>query len=77
LCVAAPTTRTAVQSSGGSTSGADCTGVFALDFNARIQSGVDPALSLGAEVYCQYWSRDPQSPSTTSLTNALRFLVQP
>jgi hypothetical protein len=77
LCVAAPTTRTAVQSSGGSTSGADCTGTFALDFNTRIQSGVDPALSLGAEVYCQYWSRDPQSPSTTSLTNALRFLVQP
>lgn len=77
LCVAAPTTRTPVQSSGGSTSGADCTGTFALDFNARIQSGVDAALSLGAEVYCQYWSRDPQSPSTTSLTNALRFLVQP
>jgi len=77
LCVAAPTTRTPVQSSGGSTSGSDCTGTFSLDFNARIQSGVDAALSLGAEVYCQYWSRDPQSPSTTSLTNALRFLVQP
>jgi hypothetical protein len=72
-----PTVRTPVQGSGGSASGDDCSGYFSYDFNARIQSGVDPLLVPGAEVFCQYWSRDPWSASTTSLSNALRFLVQP
>jgi hypothetical protein len=31
----------------------------------------------GAEVFCQYWYRDPASPSGTGLTNALRVLVNP
>lgn len=77
LCVKPPTLRSAVQNSGGSTSGSDCTGVLTLDFNQRIQGGVDPALVLGQEVFCQYWSRDPGSASTTSLSNALRFLINP
>lgn len=76
-CVANPTVRTAVQNSGGSASGSDCTGVFSHDFNALIQSSVDPTLTVGAEVFSQYWSRDPASPSTTSLSNALRFVVNP
>lgn len=77
-CVKAPVLRTAVQGSGGTPSGTtDCSGAYAFDFNARIQSGVDPTLVVGAEVFCQYWSRDPQSPSSTSLSNALRFLVNP
>jgi hypothetical protein len=76
-CVADPVQRTALQSSGGSASGADCTGTFGLDFNARIQSGVDPSLVVGAELYAQYWSRDPQSASHTSLSNALSFLIHP
>jgi hypothetical protein len=77
LCVDTPLVRTLVQSSGGSTSGNDCSGAFAFDFNARIQSGTDPALVAGAEVFAQYWSRDPASPSTTSLSNALRFVINP
>jgi hypothetical protein len=77
LCVAPPTQRTLIQSSGGSASGNDCTGEFHYDFNARIQSGVDPALNAGQEVFAQYWSRDPASPSTTSLSNALWFVVNP
>ncbi len=76
-CVANPTIRTPPQSSGGSSSGSNCTGVYGLDFNAWLQSGADPALSPGAEVFAQYWSRDPQSPSHTSLSNALRFVVGP
>jgi hypothetical protein len=76
-CVADPVQRTAAQNSGGSASGADCTGTYGLDFNARIQSGVDPSLVVGAELYAQYWSRDPQSASHTSLSNALSFLIHP
>jgi len=76
-CVASPSKRTAVQQSGGSTAGTDCTGVYDLDFNARIASGVDPSLVAGSEVFAQYWSRDPQSPSHTSLSNALRFVINP
>jgi hypothetical protein len=76
-CVKSPTIRTAVQSSGGSASGNDCSGTLAVDFNAWIQSGVDPQLVVGEEVFCQYWSRDPASASTTSLSDALVFLVNP
>lgn len=77
LCVHAPTLRTTIQNSAGSAGGNDCTGTLSLDFNARIQSGVDPMLDPGQEVFCQYWSRDPASASTTSLSDGLRFLVNP
>jgi hypothetical protein len=77
LCALPPTFRTPVQSSGGSASGSDCTGTYSLDFNARIASGIDSSLVAGAEVFAQYWSRDPQSASTTSLSNALRFVINP
>jgi hypothetical protein len=77
LCVASPTVRTPVQSSGGSASGTDCSGAFTFDFNAYLQAGGHGQLVTGKEVFCQYWSRDPQSPSTTSLSNALAFLVNP
>jgi hypothetical protein len=77
LCAASPTRRTPVQGSGGSASGADCTGTYSLDFNARIHSGVDGALVAGAEIYAQYWARDPVSASTSSLSNAVRFVINP
>ena len=77
LCANPPTQRTPVQSSGGSASGSDCSGAFSFDFNAQIQGGIDATLTAGSEVFAQYWSRDPVSASTTSLSNALRFLVQP
>lgn len=77
LCVKAPLRRTSSQNSGGSTSGSDCSGTYSVDFNARIQSGVDPTLVVGAETFAQYWSRDPASPSLTGLSNALRFLINP
>jgi hypothetical protein len=78
LCVASPLRRTLVQLSGGAALPAlNCSGAFALDFNARIQTGIDPALVPGAEVFAQYWSRDPAAPSTTNLTDALAFFVRP
>jgi hypothetical protein len=76
-CVASPSIRTGIQSSGGSASGDDCTGSYAYDFTPRIQGFVDPQLVPGAEIFVQYWSRDPQSPSTTNLTAGLRFTICP
>jgi hypothetical protein len=77
LCIATPFVRTNAMNSGGSPSGSDCTGAYAFDFNAHIQSGVDPALVVGAEVFAQYRARDPQASSSSSLSNGLRFLVNP
>ena len=77
MCVTSPRARTPVQNSGGSPTGADCSGVFSFDMRARIASGIDAGLVPGAEVYAQYWSRDPQSPGTTNLTDAVRLTVCP
>lgn len=77
LCVKLPITRTAVQSSGGSPSGSDCSGAYDYDFEALITSGSDASLIAGAKVYAQYWSRDPASVSTTSLSNAVWFVICP
>ncbi len=77
LCVATPTVRTPPQNSGGAASGSSCSGVYSMNFNAWVAGGFDPALGAGAEVFAQYWSRDPASPSKTSLSNALRFVINP
>ena len=74
LCVMAPVTRTPGQNSGGA--GA-CTGNFDIDFNAYIASGADPSLVGGTDVWAQYWSRDPASPSTTNLTDGVNFTLWP
>ncbi|MCK6446420.1 MAG: FG-GAP repeat protein [Planctomycetes bacterium] len=75
LCVQAPIKRTSVQTSTGS--GSNCLGTYTYDVNALIQSGADPVLVAGFDMYCQYWTRDQASPSTTGLTNALRARIQP
>lgn len=78
LCVATPLKRTAAQSSGGSPAGNDCTGVYTVDFKARMLSGVDPQLQIvGQQVNGQFWSRDPADPFTTGLTNAVSFKICP
>ncbi len=77
LCVKPPLRRSPVLAAGGSSSGADCSGAFTYDLGARIQAGVDPLLAPGAELFLQFWARDPQAASTTSLSNALRLLVAP
>ena len=78
LCVQPPIKRTPPQSSGGNPPPPDCSGTYHYDMNARIQSGVDPALQvLGVKVYAQYWSRDPQDPHTTNLSDALEFEICP
>lgn len=73
LCVAQPVRRTVVQSSGGSVTGNDCSGTHAYGFTTAEFNAA--ALLPGDIVFCQWWMRDPASPSTTSLSNALRFSV--
>ncbi|MCC7015059.1 MAG: hypothetical protein IT454_21020 [Planctomycetes bacterium] len=77
LCVQPPTQRLPATNSGGNASGSSCTGSYAYDFNAHIDSGLDPALVAGADAYCQFWMRDPASASTTGLSNGLRVHIQP
>jgi hypothetical protein len=77
FCVAPPVRRTSVQSSAGSAAGNDCSGSFAFDFNAHIQSGVDPALSAGERVFAQHWSRDPGANPHFGWTDAIEFRIAP
>ena len=77
LCVAPPVRRTPAQSSGGNPPPEDCSGSFALDFNAVIQAGSDPGLVPGAQVFGQYWYRDPASPSGTGLSDSISFSICP
>jgi hypothetical protein len=74
LCVGSPVRRTPAQVSGGTPTGTNCTGTYSFDFNAYIASGVDPLIgTVGQAVFAQWWTRDPQDPFTTGLTNAVQF----
>jgi hypothetical protein len=77
LCVKAPTLRTPLQNSAGNAPPDDCSGSYSFDFDAHIQSGVDPRLQLGRTVFAQYWYRDPADANTTGLTDGLRFVIGP
>ena len=79
ICVAPPLKRTPTITSGGSTGTQDCSGVLAMDFNARIQSGVDAGLVPGATISARWYYRDPHDPAgfSTGLSNALRFAICP
>jgi hypothetical protein len=72
-CVASPTRRTPNLSSGGSASGNDCSGTYAFAFSTGYMNSV--GLVPGDTVHAQWWMRDPASPSTTGLSNALRFTI--
>jgi hypothetical protein len=76
LCLVAPR-RTPIQFSNGDLTGLNCTGSFTYDFNARIQSGVDPDLFAGRTISAQYYYRDPLSSFATGLSNAVRFTICP
>jgi Tol biopolymer transport system component len=79
LCAGPPFRRTSIQNSGGHPPPADCSGVFAMDFNQLIRAGSDPHLYAGQVVYAQYWYRDPADPAGFScgLTDAVRFTILP
>jgi len=75
LCLQQPIRRTTPQVSAGNPPPDDCSGSYAIDFNAWIQSGIDPLLVPGRMVDGQYWSRDPASPSGTGLSDAVEFVI--
>ena len=78
LCVLPPLHRTAPQNSMGTPPPQEnCTGKYAFDMNALIQSGLDPSLTAGELVHAQYWGRDPAAPFGTSLSNAVLFEIEP
>ena len=77
-CLGAPMRRLPAQSSGGNVGPPDCSGTFTFDMGARIASHVDASLRMGANVFAQYYSRDPASPSGPyGLTNGLQFTIGP
>ena len=77
LCTLPPNRRTGLQNSG--TTGIPCSGTFAFDFQAHLQSGIDSLLVPGELAYGQYWFRDPADPAgfQVGLTNAVRFGIAP
>jgi hypothetical protein len=75
LCAQPPTLRTPTQSSGGNPTGDDCSGQYAFAWSAVYMS--TNGLTAGDDVYCEFWSRDPASASTTGLTDAVHFRVCP
>jgi hypothetical protein len=77
LCISGTVTRTGFQASGAG--GAPCSGGFQFEFNAHVQSGIDPTLQPGTLVFAQYWFRDLQDPAGfgSGLSNAVRFGVGP
>jgi hypothetical protein len=78
LCVKAPTSRTGVQSSGGTVLA--CDGTLSLDWNA-FQLATPGALgqpwSAGSQAYVQAWFRDPPACKTTSLSDGVELTYQP
>jgi hypothetical protein len=78
LCVKAPTQRTTVLDSGGAAN--SCNGVLALDwlsFLAANPGTLGAPLAAGQVVNAQVWFRDPPSPKTTHLSDALEFILVP
>ena len=76
-CIAPPYVALGGLSTGGSTSGNDCSGAPSFDFNARIQGGLDTRLVPGTVVEAQYLYRDPLASSGMGLTDALQFVIEP
>jgi hypothetical protein len=74
LCIAPPLQRADAQTS---SDGEFCDGAYSTDFNVYIASGQDPALVAGADVYCQWATRDPADLYGSGLSNALWFQIGP
>jgi DNA-binding beta-propeller fold protein YncE len=85
LCVASPRYRTpTVSSNGAATPANDCSGLYSIDMNAfragLLGGAPQPGLSVAGQVVnAQWWARDPgfAPPNSTSLSNALEYVVCP
>ncbi len=56
---------------------ATCSGTLFLDFNAVLATTTNPALVAGANVYGQFWFRDPPATFGAGLSNAVKFHICP
>lgn len=78
LCVKPPLQRAVVLNSGGTPN--LCDGSLAFDWNAyraAHPAALGQPFAAGTNVFAQAWFRDPPAPKSTSLSDGLRFLVQP
>lgn len=68
--------RTPILLSGGTTG--TCSGAYSMDFNQYYAAQVlDPTLVPGAQVDLQAWFRDPGTPGTAVLSEAIQFPMCP
>lgn len=79
LCVAPPLRRLSIQNAGGNPPPDDCSGSFSFDFNQHLASGIDTTISVGDELWAQYWFRDPADATGfgAGLSDGLAFAVLP
>jgi hypothetical protein len=78
LCVKAPTQRTPVATSGGTLG--SCDGSLSLDWNAFMSTqpgALGHPRVAGLRVQGQAWYRDPPSPKSTVLSDAIEFVLTP
>ena len=78
LCVNSPTQRMPVQSTGGTLG--TCNGAANRDwlgFIAGPGTALGEPFSSGTVVNAQFWFRDPQSPTTSMLSDGLEFTTVP
>ena len=61
--------------SGGNSGVVDCSGTYAVDFKAHINSGADPRLVPGVTVNAQFWYRDANGATGTSTSDAVQFRI--
>jgi hypothetical protein len=77
LCIKPPVQRTAVQLTGGTAS--FCDGSLSIDWNSFVATNpgaLGNPFGAGQQVFAQGWFRDPPSPKTTMLSDALQFTLQ-
>jgi hypothetical protein len=74
LCVNPPLFRLNVQDSGGV---GTCSGSLSVNLQDFLTHPTGGNLQVGDLVCAQAWFRDPAVPSTTGLSNALAFVIEP
>ncbi len=79
LCVKAPFQTLSPATTASALGAAPCIGQLSLDFNAYIQSGADPLLSVGQTAYLQWTQQDAADPAGfgDSLTDGLSLSICP